>query len=78
MAVWSTTGQIGFQSPLTDTSFITSKGANVIVAGDLIAIVCGVGDASGASVDPGSLSSPGFAAAVNQQSGSAAENLRAA
>jgi hypothetical protein len=53
MAISVTTGQIGFQAPITDNSFTTSKGANSIAAGDLLMIACGVGDQTGASVDPG-------------------------
>jgi len=77
-ALWTTTGQIPFQSPLVDTSFTTSKGANSIAAGDLLVIVAAVGDASGASGDPGSFSvgSSGFTAAVNQNAGSVGNNLR--
>jgi len=28
MAIWVTTGQIGFQAPITDNSFTTNKGAS--------------------------------------------------
>jgi hypothetical protein len=77
-ALWTTTGQIPFESPITDTSFTTSKGANSIASGDLLVIVAGLGDQTGTGTNPGAftMGSSGFTNAIDVAAGSTGNNIR--